>query len=587
VERIGWKDIGPIGCPARSRKGETMNEGLNSYHSLLKRASKATLRRLRDVPIRRGAELACRARAAASSAIASGECCDEAAIVAGHAQSAAPAPAPDAPLMADELRDLYDNAPCGYHSIDATGLIVRINATELGWLGYARDEVVGRMRMTDLMAPQWHGLFAAQFPLLKQQGRLDNLEYEMQRKDGTAFPVLVNVIAIYDADGRFVHSLASVVDISTRKRTETELRESELRSTAIMRAALDCIVSIDSHGTITEFNPAAEKTFGHSREHVIGKDIADTIIPPAARDNHRRGLARYLETGAGRFVGRRVEVTAMRSDGSEFPVELAITPVSLRDQTVFTAYMRDITREKWAEQELRRFADEMQAVSRRLVEMQETERRALANELHDLVGQKLTALNINLNIVKLESAESMTPPSSARLQDSLRLVSETIESIRDVMVALRPAVLDDYGVASGLRWYAAQFAKRTGVAVTVIEQGTTRRLPANVEEMLFRIAQESLTNVARYARVEKATVTLRTMPRSIKLTIADDGCGFDSSAARRPARDRGWGLMIMKERAASLGAALTVESATGRGTRVTVALEDDETLASGDSRPRA
>jgi signal transduction histidine kinase len=258
-------------------------------------------------------------------------------------------------------------------------------------------------------------------------------------------------------------------------------------------------------------------------------------------------------------------------------MELAITPVRLRDQTVFTAYMRDITRDKWAEQELRRFADEMQAVSRRLVELQEIERRALANELHDLVGQKLTALSINLNIVELESAASITSQSSARLQDSLTLVSETIESIRDVMVALRPAVLDDYGVTSGLRWYAAQFVKRTGVAVTVIEQGKTRRLPANAEETLFRIAQEALANVASYARVDKATVTLRTMPHSVRLTIADDGCGFDPSAARRPARDHGWGLMIMKERAAALGAALTVDSAPGRGTRITVILENDGT----------
>ncbi len=549
-----------------------MNDGLRFDHRLRKHAG--TVNDPGFWTIHRGDETARRVRVAAPSAVAAGERLGTAGTFAANAEST---PAPDARRMADELRDLYDNAPCGYHSIDAAGLVIRINATELGWLGYTRDEVVGRMRMTDLMAPQWHDLFVTKFALLKQQGRLNELEYEMQRKDGTAFPVLVNVIAVYDADGRFVHSRASVVDISTRKQAETELRESELRSTAIVRAALDCIVSIDGQGTITEFNPAAEKTFGYPREHVIGRDVAATIIPPAMRGDHRRGLEHYLATGEGSFLGRRVEVTAMRSDGSEFPVELAITPVRLRDQTIFTAYLRDITGKKWAEQELRRFADEMQAVSRRLVEMQETERRVLANELHDLVGQKLTALSINLNIMEFESAASMTPQSSARLQDSLKLVSETIESIRDVMVALRPAVLDDYGVASGLRWYAAQFVKRTGVAVAVLEQGETRRLPPNAEEALFRIAQEALMNVARYARVEKATVTLRTMPHSVRLTIADDGCGFDPSAARRPARDHGWGLMIMKERAATLGAELTVESASGRGTRISVTLKDDGT----------
>ena len=200
-------------------------------------------------------------------------------------------------------------------------------------------------------------------------------------------------------------------------------------------------------------------------------------------------------------------------------------------------------------------------VSRRLVEVQETERRTLANELHDLVGQKLTALNINLNIVKSESAPPMTAQIGARLEDSLKLVEETIESIRDVMAELRPAVLDDYGLTPVLRWYVEQFVRRTGVATTVIEQGESRRLPAAAEEALFRIAQEALANVAKYARAEHATVTLDISPQASSLTIADDGCGFDPSACQQPARDHGWGLMIMRERAAAVGAGLSVESA--------------------------
>jgi signal transduction histidine kinase len=213
-------------------------------------------------------------------------------------------------------------------------------------------------------------------------------------------------------------------------------------------------------------------------------------------------------------------------------------------------------------------------VSRRLVEVQETERRVLANDLHDLVGQKLTALNINLNIVKIESAPS-TAGIGARLNDSLKLVEETIESIRNVMAELRPAVLDDYGLTAVLRWYAEQFVERTGVVTTVVEQGPIPRLPPAVEEALFRIAQEALTNVAKYARAGKVTVTLGTTSDMSSLTIADDGCGFDPSAWKQPARDHGWGLMIMRERAAAVGAELSVESAPGRGTRVIVTLRND------------
>ena len=209
-------------------------------------------------------------------------------------------------------------------------------------------------------------------------------------------------------------------------------------------------------------------------------------------------------------------------------------------------------------------------VSRRLVEVQETERRVLANDLHDLVGQKLTALSINLNIVKIESVPSMAAGMSARLNDSLKLVEETIESIRNVMAELRPAVLDDYGLTPVLRWYAEQFAKRTGVVTTVVEQGPTRRLSPAVEEAFFRIAQEALTNVAKYARAGKVTVTFDTTSDVSRLAIADDGCGFDSSASKQPAKDHGWGLMIMRERAGAVGAELSVESALGRGTRAIV-----------------
>jgi PAS domain S-box-containing protein len=476
---------------------------------------------------------------------------------------------------AKELHDFYRNIPFGYHSLDTAGIVIDINDTELGWLGYARGEVVGKMRITDLMPPQRLDWFEEAFARLKERGSLHDLEYEMRRKDGTTFSVLVNVVAIKDSNGRFVRSHASVFDVSERKRAESELGESEARNAAILHAALDCIVSIDSHGKIIEFNPAAERTFGYAREEVVGKDVAEVIIPAAMRDAHRRGMQRYLTTGETSLLDKRVQVTAMRRDGSEFPVELTITHIRLRQQSIFSAYLRDITREKWTEQELRRYADELRAVSRRLVEAQETERRALANELHDLVGQKLTALNIHLNIVKIESAPSMTAQLGARLDDSLKLVDDTIESIRDVMTELRPAVLDDYGLTAVLRWYVEQFGKRTGIAATVIEQGATRRLPATAEEALFRIAQEALANVAKYARAGKVAVTLGATSAVTSLTIADDGSGFDPSACQQPAKDHGWGLMIMRERAAAVGAELSVDSAPGRGTRVIVTLRDD------------
>ena len=148
---------------------------------------------------------------------------------------------------------------------------------------------------------------------------------------------------------------------------ERELKRSEIRKAAIVDSALDCIVTIDHEGYITEFNPAAEHTFGYPREEVLGKHLADVIIPPSLREKHRQGFARYLATGEAQVLGKRIEMTAVRADGSEFPVELAVTRIPLEGPPSFTGHLRDITERKRAEQELRRsqaFLAEAQHLSR-------------------------------------------------------------------------------------------------------------------------------------------------------------------------------------------------------------------------------
>jgi PAS domain S-box-containing protein len=148
---------------------------------------------------------------------------------------------------------------------------------------------------------------------------------------------------------------------------ERELKRSEVRKAAIVDSALDCIVTIDHEGCISEFNPTAEHTFGYRRDEVLGKHLADIIIPPSLREKHRQGFARYLATGEARVLGKRVEMTAVRADGSEFPVEVAITRIPLEGPPSFTGYLRDITEHKRARQELRRseaFLAEAQNLSR-------------------------------------------------------------------------------------------------------------------------------------------------------------------------------------------------------------------------------
>ena len=139
-----------------------------------------------------------------------------------------------------------------------------------------------------------------------------------------------------------------------RAQSDAVLRNSEARKAAILDSVLDCIVTIDHEGCITEFNPAAERTFGHRRDDIIGKQLADVIIPTALRERHRQGFSRFLATGEARLLGKRLEVTALRADGSEFPAELTITRIPVEGLPSFTGYLRDITDRKRSEEELRR-----------------------------------------------------------------------------------------------------------------------------------------------------------------------------------------------------------------------------------------
>jgi two-component system sensor histidine kinase UhpB len=219
----------------------------------------------------------------------------------------------------------------------------------------------------------------------------------------------------------------------------------------------------------------------------------------------------------------------------------------------------DITEHKAAEAALR-------ALSRRLVQAEETERRRVARELHDQVGQNLSALNINLDIVMGSLRDAAL---KRRMEDSLRLVDGTLQSIEAVMAELRPPLLDEYGLGAALAWYAEEYSQRTGIKVTVDkarDPGNALRPEAAVA--LFRIAQEALNNVAKHAGAKLVRIGLSLEGEEMNLSITDDGCGFDPA---QPPRGR-WGMSTMRERAEAAGGRFLIDSVPGKGTTVRAAV---------------
>jgi len=201
---------------------------------------------------------------------------------------------------------------------------------------------------------------------------------------------------------------------------------------------------------------------------------------------------------------------------------------------------------------------------------EEDERQRLAQELHDQVGQNLTALGINLSMVSTQLPEEAVAPVRSILDDSQSIVQHTSEIIRDLMANLRPPVLQDYGLMASLRWYADRFTKRTGIAVTVKGEEPSPRLSSQYESTLFRIAQEVLTNAAKHAQATQVTVILVVENGTARLIITDNGIGFDTADSAMSDGQPGCGLVIMSERAKSIGGSFHIESHPGYGTRVIV-----------------
>lgn len=235
---------------------------------------------------------------------------------------------------------------------------------------------------------------------------------------------------------------------------------------------------------------------------------------------------------------------------------------------------REVGERKQAEQTITDYTERLHALTNQLVETQEQERKALASELHDRIGQNLSALSMNLSLnrtlVSARLPAGTAAPVLARIQDSMALVERTTEMVRGLMEELHPALLEQYGLEAALRWYAGEFAGRTGVRARNEADERFPRLRAKIEMTLFRVVQEALTNVARHAGAGTVAITLRQRAGGIELRVADDGVGIAPERLRQPAAGSGWGLSIMAERVRAIGGQLRIEPAAGKGTRVVV-----------------
>jgi PAS domain S-box-containing protein len=321
--------------------------------------------------------------------------------------------------------------------------------------------------------------------------------------------------------------------------------------------AKDAIYVHDLKGNCIRANRAAETLSGYKREEIIGHNFVEFVAPEHTRYLRRRFWAKLAEKGETTY-----EFDVIAKDGRRVPVEVSSRAIYEHGVMVgVQGTARDITERKLAQ-------DALQMFSRQLIEAQEDERRRIARELHDQIGQVLTAVKMNLHAAQQTSQASEV---SCYIKDNMEAVDEALRLVRDLSVDLRPPVLDDFGLVTALRWYVDRYAKRTGLEVEVIidSPDENKRFSRELETACFRIAQEALTNVIRHARARTVLLQLVQDENDLLLLVKDDGVGFDLASLRKRApRAATLGLISMQERAHVAGGTVEINSLISKGTEV-------------------
>jgi PAS domain S-box-containing protein len=382
------------------------------------------------------------------------------------------------------------------------------------------------------------------------------------------------VHAIVEPAPRGAPARGTVMDITDRKLAEDEL----LRSRSLLNDAQKL-----SHVGCCQYNPADGRVVWSDELYRIHGVDADGFTPtyastmalvhPEDRAAWGEALAQALRSGTA-FAS---ELRIVRPDGDVRHLRSLGEVIFDRDgrATSMLWSVLDITEQKHTEGALRDLAGQLTALSRRLVEVQEAERRQLSRELHDRVGQNLTALSINLDILRTALPDDVADGHRARLADSAELLESTVESIEDVMAELRPPMLDDYGLLPALQWYAKSFSERTGITVEVLGAERAERPRTEIEITLFRIAQEALTNVAKHARAHRVQIELDQSDDHCIMTVTDDGIGIGIDGARAAdVRERhGLGMLTMRERSQAVGGCFHVRAGPHGGTQIAIEIQ--------------
>jgi PAS domain S-box-containing protein len=455
-------------------------------------------------------------------------------------------------LAASERRYqvLFKQAPVPMWVYDpATLTLLDVNEATLRRYGYTREEFL-QLGLNDLRPPE--GVPALQEALRELPPQRYGLEWQHKTRSGEILNVRI-FAADTDFDGRRAR-LVLAEDITAYRAAEAETHRLREQLALTLDGMYEAVCLFSRDGRFLFVNERARRLASVRRPVQIGMK-AEENFPEFIGTQPHLALYRAADTGQPQRVEEFGFETGVWAEFRFYP----------HGDTVLL-FITNITKRKIAEGLLREREARLVHLSHMLLRAQEEERRRVAREMHDQLGQELIALKMNLQTARADSSVG-----ARRLTDSTTIVEQLIEQVRDLSLELHPAVLDDVGLAAALEWLCARQSERSGVPIEVRGERPLPRLTREAEAALFRIVQEAISNALKHAHARGVTVTLRQDTDRLEITVEDNGCGFEPEVAERRDRDS-LGLISMRERAELIGAAFNVRSHPGEGTRIEVRL---------------
>lgn len=437
-----------------------------------------------------------------------------------------------------------------------TGEIVEVNETFYNVTGYTRNEVIGKTTL-DLGLWKYASEREAELEEVRQIGHLRDHKYIFQTKAGKEIVGLLAAEKIEIGGEQF--ALTVIQDITIQKRAEQALRESEERLRNLIESITEyAIFTTTLNGVIDSWNTGAERIFGFTETEAIGQ-TAKVIFTP--EDNQKNAAEKEMQTALknGRAADERFH---LRSDGTRFYVSGVLMPLIRNGKAAgFVKIARDLTQQIVAEKN-----QHDKEMLQKLVKAQEDERRRIARDLHDELGQQLTGLRLKLEHLRKISKQANISQTIDEIQSIAKGIDEGVDFIA---WELRPTALDDLGLPAALKKYIEEWSEFSKIKAELSIVGKKKlRLLSEVETNLYRITQEALNNVHKHAAAQKVEVVFTERNKKRILIISDDGKGFDPESKIK--ENKGLGLVGMHERAVLIGGNLEIESEEGKGTTIYV-----------------